>query len=95
MTIKSLENSISLRGISGVVLGYSRLDGGTTPGPRRGDAVCSLISLGADLSQFGKRSIKRVHFISYVILPGVCVWIAHMWRSYTGLAQWVWTGGPQ
>ena len=77
---------MSLRGISGVVLGYSRLDGGTPGGtalePGRGEAVCSLIELGADLSQFGKRSIKRVHFISYVILPGVCAWIAHIYPCY-------------
>ena len=49
---------MSLRGISGVVLGYSCLDGGAAPEPGRGEAVCSLISLGADLSQFGKRSIS-------------------------------------
>ena len=38
----------------------------------RGELVCSLISLGADLSHFCTPYIKRVHFISYVILPGVC-----------------------
>ena len=34
-------------------------------------------------SQFGERSIKRVHFISYVILPGVCAWIAHIYIHVT------------
>ena len=38
--------------------------------------------MSADLSQSGKISIKRVHFISYVILPGVCAWIAHVYSSY-------------
>ena len=30
------------------------------------------------LSQFGRRFIKRVHFISYVISPVVHVWIAYI-----------------
>ena len=33
---KSLGNSMSLRGISGVVLGYSRFDGGATSEPGSG-----------------------------------------------------------
>ena len=41
-----------------------------------------LISLEADLSQFGRRSIKRVHLISYVISPGVCALIAHICSCY-------------
>ena len=40
--------------------------------PGSGEAVCSLISYGGNLSHFCKIYIKRVHFISYVILPGVC-----------------------
>ena len=66
-----------LRGISGVVLGYSRLDGGAARA-RVGEAVCSLISQGTDLSHFCKKYIKRVHFILCVILSGVCAWIAYI-----------------
>ena len=43
------------RGISGVVLGDSRLDGG-----KRG-LVCALMSMEADLSQFWNIFIKCVH----------------------------------
>ena len=51
-----------LRGISGVVLGHSRLDGGAAQaqvGKRQ--SSCSLISQGTDLSHLCKKYIKRVH----------------------------------
>ena len=40
-----------LRGISGVVLGYSRLDGGSARA-QVGKSVCYLISQEADLPHF-------------------------------------------
>ena len=71
---KSPGNNMLLRGISRVVLGYSRLDGGAA----RARVLYSLISQGTDLSHFCEKYIKCVHCISYVIVSGVCAWIAHM-----------------
>ena len=75
---------MSLRGISGVVLGYPRLDGGAAR------ARVGRVSLFSDF--IGDRPIaflqtiyiyiKRVHFISYVILSGVCAWIAHIYSCH-------------
>ena len=49
------------RGISGVVLGDSRLDGGATPEPgKEGVIVCTLMSWETDLSQLSRRFIKCV-----------------------------------
>ena len=60
-------------GISSVVLGYPRLDGGAA---RVGAGKLSMCSdfIGDRPTLVGENiSIKRVHCVSYVSVSGVCV----------------------
>ena len=60
-------------GISSIVLGYSRLDGGTTRVGAGKVSLCSdLIVDGPTLAR-GDISIKRVHCVSYVCAEKACL----------------------
>ena len=56
------------RGISGVVLGDSRLDGGATPAPGKEELVCTLMSMETDLSQ--QEEIHKV--CSFIVCSLIC-----------------------
>ena len=69
---------MSLRGISGVVLGYSRIDGGADRAREGRGSLFSDFIRGRSIA-FCKIYMKRLHFISYVILSGVRAWISHIY----------------
>ena len=76
MVLEAWENSVSPGGISSVVLGYSRLDGGAA---RVGVITVSLFSdFVGDRRSVEDKYIKRVHCVSYVLISGVCMRRGHI-----------------
>ena len=70
---------MSLKGLSGVILSYSRLDGGAAPAQVWKVSLFSDFIRGRPTACSRDIYIKRVHSISYVLISEVCVWIEHIY----------------
>ena len=68
-----------LRGISRIVHGYSRLDSGAARAQVGKVSLFSDFTRGRPTAGLLEIYIKHVHFISYVLMSGVCVWIEHIY----------------